>query len=82
MVLIAAGFGAAMGFGLGAFLDDIRPSMVALAVALVAGVGVLAGSVGSRPREIGGSLVIGTVAAIVALGVQRVGSTRRADGSG
>lgn len=79
IVVVSVDFGLAMGYGLGAFLDDVRPSLLALAVALAAGVTVLSASLGPDPEAVGGSLVLGAVAGLVGLGSRRVG--RRPDGS-
>lgn len=81
MLVIAVGFGFAMGFGLGAFLDDVRPSLLGLAVALLSGVVVLAGSIGPDPSHVGGSLVTGSVVGSAGLGLQRARARTRTDGS-
>ena len=81
LVLVAVGFGFTMGFGLGDFLDDTRPPVVGLAVALLAGAAVLAGSVGSDPEAVGISLVVGSVAGFMGLGLQRARARSRTDGS-
>src|SRR5690606_40104255 len=65
IVVVSVAFGLAMGYGLGAFLDDVRPSLLALAVALAAGVTVLSASLGPDPEAVGGSLVLGAVAGLV-----------------
>lgn len=75
-VLISVGFGFAMGWGLAVFLADSRPPLAALMTAFGTGAVVLVGSLGDSPEMVGGSLLLGSVAASATFGWRRSQATR------
>lgn len=66
--VVALAFGGFMGYGLGRFLDDLRPPVMSVVVAFLIGVVTWVLGTGSDGSELAGSsLMLGGGAALVAL---------------
>jgi hypothetical protein len=74
--LVAVGFGAFMGWGLGRFLADVRPALVGLGFGFLSGAIVALLDLTSDPVLVGRSLMLGCSAGLVAL-APRLWSARR-----
>jgi hypothetical protein len=66
-IVVAVIFGGLMGWGLGSFLEDIRPVVAGLLLGLACGAVVLALDLTADPGFTGLSLVLGCAGALVAL---------------
>jgi len=64
-IAVAVGFGLTVGWGMGFSLTDRRPPLLALLTGIVAGVVILAASLGPDPELAGWSLILGCGAGLL-----------------